>query len=302
MQAELLDRPTTRRRRRRGAVRLGRILQRGRRLRRGQRGRARRRRGRGSHGDRRLIVKPGTVATLEDLAGHDDRREGQAPAEHRRDARHGRAGRGRGLRDGAARRLRPASSTSTLDGIVGFPGYESNEPGALERAGIDVRRCSTPPTTTSPARSACSTRTGSSSTTTRRPPRTSCGRRCAGSPTPIADPEAPRRRPSRSSRRAATRTSCPPEGETFRWTTEAASIAAATPTGTRLGVPDAGLLQAEVDAYAEVGLFGGDGARHRRPLRRRADRRRLRRQRPRHLAGLTRLRPDCGRTCDQIRT
>ena len=31
-----------------------------------------------------------------------------------------------------------------------------------------------------------------------------------------------------------------------------------TPEGTSMGVPDVDLLQAEVDAYAEVGLFGGE--------------------------------------------
>jgi hypothetical protein len=38
------------------------------------------------------------------------------------------------------------------------------------------------------------------------------------------------------------------------------SIKAETPKGTGVGVPDSGLLQAEVDAYAEVGLFGESGA------------------------------------------
>ncbi len=49
------------------------------------------------------------------------------------------------------------------------------------------------------------------------------------------------------------------EGETFRWTTDVKSIEAETPKGTGVGVPDPALLQAEVDAYAEVGLFGDAG-------------------------------------------
>ena len=64
------------------------------------------------------------------------------------------------------------------------------------------------------------------------------------------------------------------EGETFRWATDAELLDAprrrpapawASPTPT--------LLQAEVDAYAEVGLFGGDGPRRRAVRRRRTDRR-----------------------------
>ncbi|MGB3736550.1 MAG: ABC transporter substrate-binding protein, partial [Ilumatobacter sp.] len=47
-----------------------------------------------------------------------------------------------------------------------------------------------------------------------------------------------------------------PEGEVFRWETEAALILDGTPEGMGLGVPDPVALQAELDAYAEVGLFG----------------------------------------------
>ena len=46
-----------------------------------------------------------------------------------------------------------------------------------------------------------------------------------------------------------------PEGEVFRWTTDAALISSLTPSGTGYGVPQAGALQAELDAYAEIGLF-----------------------------------------------
>jgi NitT/TauT family transport system substrate-binding protein len=46
------------------------------------------------------------------------------------------------------------------------------------------------------------------------------------------------------------------EGETFRWTTDVELLRTDTPAGTGVGVPDPELLQTEVDAYAEVGLFG----------------------------------------------
>ena len=47
-----------------------------------------------------------------------------------------------------------------------------------------------------------------------------------------------------------------PEGEVFRWQTEAALILDGTPEGMGLGMPDVEALQAELDAYSAVGLFG----------------------------------------------
>ena len=45
------------------------------------------------------------------------------------------------------------------------------------------------------------------------------------------------------------------EGETFRWQTDAALLRESYATGDPYGVPDLTLLQAEVDAYEEVGVF-----------------------------------------------
>jgi NitT/TauT family transport system substrate-binding protein len=47
-----------------------------------------------------------------------------------------------------------------------------------------------------------------------------------------------------------------PEGEVFRWSTDAALITELTPPGTGLGVADHDALQHELDTYADVGLFG----------------------------------------------
>jgi hypothetical protein len=47
-----------------------------------------------------------------------------------------------------------------------------------------------------------------------------------------------------------------PAGEVFRWETDAKLIIDTTPEGVAFGVPDAAMLQAELDAYAAVGLFG----------------------------------------------
>jgi NitT/TauT family transport system substrate-binding protein len=51
-----------------------------------------------------------------------------------------------------------------------------------------------------------------------------------------------------------------PEGEVFRWQTEAEIIKATTAPGQPYGFPDPVSLQAEVDAYAAIGLFGGETA------------------------------------------
>lgn len=50
-----------------------------------------------------------------------------------------------------------------------------------------------------------------------------------------------------------------PDGEIYRWETEAELVMEGTPEGVGLGVPDAETLQDELDAYADVGLFG-DGS------------------------------------------
>jgi ABC-type nitrate/sulfonate/bicarbonate transport system substrate-binding protein len=47
-----------------------------------------------------------------------------------------------------------------------------------------------------------------------------------------------------------------PEGEVFRWETEAQLVLDGTPEGMGLGIPDPAALQNELDAYAAVGLFG----------------------------------------------
>jgi ABC-type nitrate/sulfonate/bicarbonate transport system substrate-binding protein len=50
------------------------------------------------------------------------------------------------------------------------------------------------------------------------------------------------------------------EGETFRWTTDAAAIVASTPEGSPVGVPVAAGLAAQIDAYDSVGYYGDEGA------------------------------------------
>ena len=51
-----------------------------------------------------------------------------------------------------------------------------------------------------------------------------------------------------------------PEGETFRWVTDARAITDTTPEDSDVGVPVAAELEAQVAAYAEVGVYGDGGA------------------------------------------
>ncbi len=51
-----------------------------------------------------------------------------------------------------------------------------------------------------------------------------------------------------------------PEGEMFRWETDARLITATTPAGSHPGVPDPAGLAAEIAAYDAVGVYGDDGA------------------------------------------
>jgi NitT/TauT family transport system substrate-binding protein len=51
-----------------------------------------------------------------------------------------------------------------------------------------------------------------------------------------------------------------PEGEMFRWETDARLITATTPAGSYPGVPDPAGLAAEIAAYDAVGVYGDDGA------------------------------------------
>ena len=46
-----------------------------------------------------------------------------------------------------------------------------------------------------------------------------------------------------------------PEGEVFRWRTEAKLVTDSTPAGQPLGLPDPAGLQHEIDAYTEAGVY-----------------------------------------------
>jgi NitT/TauT family transport system substrate-binding protein len=143
-----------------------------------------------------------------------------------------------------------------LDGIVGFPGYKSNEPGQLERAGVDFDLFA-PSDHGIPgsfgvlytAREFLEEHPTAAQDFLRASMR--------GLADAMADPAAAAAAAIERVEAGGNPNFLSLEGETFRWTTDVELLRADTPDGTGVGVPDAELLQAEVDAYAEVGLFAG---------------------------------------------
>ena len=142
-----------------------------------------------------------------------------------------------------------------LPGIVGFTAYKSNEPGTLERAGVDFDLFA-------PSDYGIPGSFGVLYTTRQfvddHPTAVQDFLRASmrGLADAMADPEAAAETAIERVEAGGNPNFLSLEGETFRWTTDVESIKAETPKGTGVGVPDPALLQAEVDAYADVGLFG----------------------------------------------
>jgi ABC-type nitrate/sulfonate/bicarbonate transport system substrate-binding protein len=201
-----------------------------------------------------LIVKPGVATELADLAGTTIGVKGKLPPS-------------------VAAMLATAGlvenedyDTVLLDGfdptahiaieaIDGFPGYKSNEPGALERAGIpfdlfDPLDYDIP--------GSFGVIYGNADFIAENPTASEDFMRATmlGLADAIADPEAAANTAVELINSSGNHNFLSPEGEVFRWTTDAALISELTPAGTGYGVPDVAALQNELDTYAEVGLFG----------------------------------------------
>ncbi|HUV18155.1 MAG TPA: ABC transporter substrate-binding protein [Ilumatobacteraceae bacterium] len=201
-----------------------------------------------------LILKPGVAAELGDLAGSTIGVKGKLPPS-------------------VAAMLATAGlvenedyETVLLDGfdptahiaiesIDGFPGYKSNEPGALERAGIpfdlfDPLEYDIP--------GSFGVIYGNADFIAEHPTAAEDFMRATmlGLADAIADPEAAANAAVELINSGGNENFLSPEGEVFRWSTDAALISELTPAGTGYGVADAAALQNELDTYGEVGLFG----------------------------------------------
>lgn len=201
-----------------------------------------------------LIVKPGEAETLSDLAGTTIGVKGKLPPSIAAML--------------ATEGLVESEDFDTvlLDGfdptahiaiesIVGFPGYKSNEPGALERAGIDFDLFDPLDYDIPGSFGIIYT---NAEFIAEHPTAAEDFMRATmlGLADAIADPEAAANIAVDRINAGGNPNFLSPEGEVFRWTTDAALIVDTTPEGMPLGMPDEEALQAELDAYAAVGLFG----------------------------------------------
>lgn len=142
-----------------------------------------------------------------------------------------------------------------IDSIVGFPGYKSNEPGTLERAGVEFDLFD-PLDYDIPG--SFGVIYGNQGFIDEHPTAAEDFVRATmlGLADAVADPEAAAEIAVDRINAGGNPNFLSPEGEVFRWTTDAELISSLTPDGQGFGVPQAGALQAELDAYAEIGLFG----------------------------------------------
>ena len=200
-----------------------------------------------------LILKPGTATALDDLDGSTIGVKGTMTTAVRAMLA------GAGLVEG------DDYDTVLLDGfdpiahiaideIDGFPGYKSNEPGTLERAGIDFEMFD-PIDYNVPgsfgviytSRQFLDDHPVAAQDFVRATMR--------GLAEALADPDAAAESAFALAEAGGNPSFLSIEGETFRWQTDAALLRESYAAGDPYGVPDLTLLQAEVDAYAEVGVF-----------------------------------------------
>ena len=201
-----------------------------------------------------LIVKPGVATELGDLAGSTIGVKGKLPPSVA--AMLATAGLVENedyetvLLDG----FDPAAHIA-IESIDGFPGYKSNEPGALERAGVEFDLFD-PLDHGIPG--SFGIVYGNQQFIDEHPTAAEDFMRATmlGLADAIADPEAAAKMAVELINSGGNPNFLSPEGEVFRWTTDAALISELTPPGTGFGVGNVDALQNELDTYAQVGLFG----------------------------------------------
>lgn len=206
-----------------------------------------------------LMVKPDRAGALADLAGQTIGVKGALPPSIavllQQEA---------GLSEGADYRTALLDGFDpfahwAIDDIAALPGWRSNEPGALERGGetfdlydpgefgvpgsfgliyTDGRFLAAHPTAVEDFMRAT----------------------LRGLADAIADPEAAATTAFALVEANGNPSFLSADGETFRWSTDAATIVASTPPGSPVGVPVAADLAAQIAAYDAVGYYGDLGA------------------------------------------
>jgi ABC-type nitrate/sulfonate/bicarbonate transport system substrate-binding protein len=141
-----------------------------------------------------------------------------------------------------------------LPGLAGFPGYKSNEPGTLERAGI-------PFTLFDPSKDSIPGSFGviysNAGFLAEHPTAAQDFVRASmrGMEDALADPNAAAQAAVDLINANGNKSFLSPEGEQFRWTTESGLVTQFTPKGQPVGLIDLADLQAQIDAYDAVGIF-----------------------------------------------
>jgi len=202
-----------------------------------------------------LIMKPGEAATLADVKGKTIGVKGKIPASVAAMLA------GAGLTEGSDYKTVLLDGFDPiahyhLEGIAGFPGYKSNEPGQLDRAGLKYDLFDP---TTFGVPGSFGILFATKDWVDAHPTATEDFLRATmkGLADALADPAAATKTALDLVQAHGNPSYLSLEGETYRWNTDAKALQTETPAGTGVGVPDVGALQAELDAYAKVGLFGG---------------------------------------------
>lgn len=201
-----------------------------------------------------LIVKPGVASELADLSGSTLGVKGKLPASIEVMLLEA------GLVNGTDYDTVPLDGFDPLahfaiPSIAGFPGWKSNEPGRLAREGIEFDLFD-------PTEFEVPGSFGAIFTTRQfieqYPTAAEDFVRATlrGLISAIADPEAAAGAAVDLVVAGGNPNFLSPEGEVFRWGTEAELISSRTAPGTAPGTPDPSALQNEVDRYGEVGFFG----------------------------------------------
>lgn len=201
-----------------------------------------------------LIVTDGDVATLDDLRGSTVGVKGKLPTSI--DVMLSNAGLVEGtdydtvLLDG----FDPIAHAA-IKSIVGFSGWQSNEPGALDRASIE-HQLFTPGEQGVPGSFGAIFTTRDFVADHPTAAEDFVRATVRGLADALADPDAAAQLAVDLINETGNPNFLSPEGEIFRWNIEVGLIEASTPEGTGYAIPDDVRLQEELDAAGEAGVFG----------------------------------------------
>ena len=205
-----------------------------------------------------LMVKPGETSSLSDLEGTTIGVKGKLPTSVQVMLAQQGLVEGENFDTVAVEGFDPVAHMA-IEAIVGVPGWRSNEPGALERANVDFDLYDT---VDDDIPGSFGVIYANQQFIDEHPTAAEDFMRATtrGLADAIADPEAAANIAVELINAGGNPNFLSPEGEVFRWTTDATLIAELTPDGVGFGVPDPDGLQTELDTYAEAGLFGDGDA------------------------------------------